>query len=230
MRWCDDDIQVTDFSIAGGSDALNPCPPWQCCTETHYTHFHGKNNCWHDSNLAVFASVVSWHGTHRACTFLQARPAISHWHGQNQCSAFLLWLSEKFFDFLNKFIDFLPVHIMSCSDRPSRTWLVIQVHISTTIPRFSRPLTRTTYVHNIFPIKSQYLLLHFDGNFIFVGQKLSKSLLFNVLQCSWKLVIRLEQNTAHTTTFPKPYHMLNWRPRNSIEVGTNKALRSHSLC
>lgn len=132
--------------------------------------------------------------------------------------------------FWNKFIDCLPVHIVSCSDRPSRTWLVIQVHISTTIPQFSHPMTHSTYVHNIFPIESQYLLLHFDGNFIFVGPKLSKSLVFYVLQCNWELVIHLEQNTAHTTMFPKPYHTLNWRPRNSEEVGTNNALMSHSLC
>jgi hypothetical protein len=132
--------------------------------------------------------------------------------------------------FLNKFLDFLSVHIVSCSDRPSRTWLVVQVHISTAIPQFSNPMTHSTYDHNIFPIESQYLLLHFDGNFIFVGQKLGKSLLLYVLQCSCELVIHLEQNTAHTTTFPKPYHMLNWRPRNSEEAGTNKALRSHSLC
>jgi len=51
---CGDDIQVNDFSIAGDSDALNPCPPWQCCAENRYTPFHGKNNCWHASSLAVF--------------------------------------------------------------------------------------------------------------------------------------------------------------------------------
>jgi hypothetical protein len=79
---------------------------------------------------------------------------------------------------------FLPVHIVICSDRPSTLWLVVHVHISTTIPRFSHPTMHSTDAHSIFTIESQQLPVNFDGSFIFVGQKLSNISLicFNMVE------------------------------------------------
>jgi hypothetical protein len=36
--------------------------------------------------------------------------------------------------FWNKFLGFLHVHMVSCCDRPSRPWLVLQVDISAAAP------------------------------------------------------------------------------------------------
>ena len=55
---------------------------------------------------------------------------------------------------VNKFVDFLPVDIVSCGDRPFRPQLVVHVHISATIPRVSHAVTHSTYVHSIFTIES----------------------------------------------------------------------------
>jgi hypothetical protein len=55
--------------------------------------------------------------------------------------------------FLNKFIKFLPVETVSCGNRPSRLWLVIQVQTSGTIPWFFHTTTYSTNVHSIFTTK-----------------------------------------------------------------------------
>lgn len=62
------------------------------------------------------------------------------------------WFSSIF---LNKFVDFLPVQNVSCGDRTSRLWLLVQVQISATIPCFYHPMTHGTYVHSIFTTESQ---------------------------------------------------------------------------
>jgi hypothetical protein len=50
--------------------------------------------------------------------------------------------------FLNKFVKVLPVKNVSCADSPSIPRLVVQVHISATVPRFCYSTTYSTYVHS----------------------------------------------------------------------------------
>jgi hypothetical protein len=55
------------------------------------------------------------------------------------------WLSLIF---CTKFAEVLPVQIVSCADRPSTLRLVVQGHISATIPLFSHPTMHRTAVHS----------------------------------------------------------------------------------
>jgi hypothetical protein len=62
---------------------------------------------------------------------------------------------------------------------------------------------------------------------VFVGQKLNNSLLFDALQREWEQAIHFEQNTTHTTMFPKPHHLANCSSRSSEQLETSTTSRTH---
>lgn len=147
---------VTGFSFPGLSDTPNSHHLRQCCTKNNYPCFPSQ---WVITDVLQSCSLhfrheLTWH------------PPSTHVFLTQTCnnSTDTNWTNMQFFHcgsprnsliFLNKSGDLLPAQIMSCSVRPSREQLVIQVQISATISWFSHPTTHSTYVHSIFTIKSQ---------------------------------------------------------------------------
>ena len=78
--------------------------------------------------------------------------------------------------FLNKFVEGLPVKIMSCADRPCTPRLVVQVHISATILRFYYPTMYSTYIHSYLPHRKPIISCEFRQDLHFIASKTQQQL------------------------------------------------------